>query len=126
MTKKTGLPDPRPGGSLATVHDIREASSSEKLVAWVASGFGALAAVLGVCGALVGGSWFIIDRAEAQGRAASESVSRELHQHIEEEKKDLAALRRTLERQDQKTDAILLGLGLRNPAPAPKPEDAGR
>ena len=116
----------RPDEALATVHDIREASASEKWVAWVSSGFGALAAVLGVVGALIGGSWFIIDRAEAQGAKASLAVSDELHKHIADEQRDRAEMKRTLERQDQKSDAILMGLGLRNPAPAPKPEDAGR
>lgn len=58
-----------------TQEELRAVGRNLNLVAWISSGFGALASVLGVMSVLGAASWFIVDRAEAKGvQAAQDEV----------------------------------------------------
>lgn len=131
---RPSAPEVQPPGVAATSttqEELQAVGRNLNIVAWLSSGFGALVAILGVCAVVLTAATWTIDRAEAKGAEAGASeakkVGQKLDTHIEETKTRDQWVDRTLYRQDQKSDAILLGLKLPNPAPAepPPPRDAG-
>lgn len=75
---RPSAPEVQPPGVAATSttqEELQAVGRNLNIVAWLSSGFGALATVLGVLGILSASSWFIIDRAEAKGvQAAQDEV----------------------------------------------------
>lgn len=75
---RPSAPEVQPPGVAATSttqEELQAVGRNLNIVAWLSSGFGALATILGVGAGLMGASWFIIDRAEAKGvQAAQDEV----------------------------------------------------
>lgn len=111
--------------SSTTQEELKAVGRNLNIVAWLSSGFGALVSILGVCAVVLGAAIWTIDRAEASGRTAGKEeaaqVRKELDTHLQDTRRRNDWLDKTLYRQDQKTDAILMGLRLPNPAPSEPP-----
>lgn len=76
---RPSAPEVQPPGVAATSStqdDLRAVARNLNIAAWLSSGFGALATMLGVLVILSGAAWFIIDRAEAKGISAAQDEVR--------------------------------------------------